>query len=81
MDLQMPIQKTIYPFEIKVRHILVNNPNPGLIILDKGGISTFKAGFKFRPTSTGFRDYLCTYFGIKLLKLIHLNFLDPGLKV
>ena len=81
MDLQMPIQKTIYPFEIKVHHILVNNPNPGLIILDKGGISTFKAGFKFRPTSTGFRDYLCTYFGIKLLKLIHLNFLDPGLKV
>ena len=77
----MPIQKTIYSFEIKVHHILVNNPNPGLIILDKDGISTFKAGFKFRPTSTGFRDYLCTYFSIKLLKLIHLNFLDPGLKV
>ena len=77
----MPIQKTIYPFEIKLRHILVNSPNPELIIRDKGGISTFKAGFKFRQTSTGFRDYPCTYFGIKLLKLIHLNFLDPGLKV
>ena len=77
----MPIQKTIYPFKIKVRHILVNNPNLGLIILDKGGISTFKAGFKFRPTSTDFRDYLCIYFSIKLLKLIHLNFLDSGLKV
>ena len=81
MDLQMPIQKTIYPFEIKVCHILVNNPNPGLIILDKGGISTFKVGFKFQPTSTGFRDYPYTYFGIKLLKLIHLNFLNSGLKV
>ena len=81
MDLQMSIQKTIYPFEIKVHHILVNNLNPGLIIHNKGGNSTFKVEFKFRPTSTGFKDYLCTYFGIKLLKLIHFNFLDPGLKV
>ena len=77
----MPIQKTIYPFEIKVHNILINNPNPGLVILDKGRISTFKAGFKLQPTSTGFRDYPSKYFDIKLLKLIHINFLDLGLKV
>ena len=81
MDLQMPIQKTIYPFEIKVRHILINNPNPGLTTRDKGGISTFKAEIQIPPTSTALGTTLYIYFGIKLLKLIHLNFLDLGLKV